>query len=318
VEEMMVSMRDAFLSELYSIARDDHDVILISADFGAPTLDQFRSHLASQFLNVGIAEQGMISLAAGLALAGKKVFCYAILPFITLRCLEQIKVDLCSMNLPVTLIGVGAGYAYDDSGPTHHGLEDIGIMRSLPNMTIFNASSNNMARNLAHFTYKTTGPTYIRLDREQGELPVLIQELRTGQAWIRMGDDLNIISTGYMVSRACEVAHELAKSGIAASVIDLYRLKPVELDEEILKRPVVTLEEHFLSGGIGSIVAEVMADNNIKQPLKRFGVPDGYSFKYGGREQLHRECGLDVETITTEIIKWLKRRENGNNFREVK
>jgi transketolase len=126
---------------------------------------------------------------------------------------------------------------------------------------------------------------------------------------IRLGKDLTIISTGYMVSRAYQVAQELTKSGIESSVIDLYRLKPInegDLINVVLLGPVVTLEEHFLSGGIGSIVAEIMADNNIRQPLKRFGVPDGYSFKYGGREQLHRECGLDAETITKEIMRWIK------------
>jgi len=304
-----IAMRDAFLDELYNIASKDHRVILISADFGAPSLDKFKTDLSGQFINVGIAEQNMISLAAGLALGGKLPFCYAIVPFITLRCLEQIKVDLCLMKLPVTLIGVGAGYGYDDSGPTHHGLEDLAVMRALPNMTIFNASDSIMTGGFAKIAYETPGPKYIRLDRYKFKPVYREYDFSTGFKQLLDGKHLNIITSGYMVYQAIEISQRLTDQGISAGVIDLYRIKPVsELLLEHLQAPrrIVTLEEHFLNGGIGSIVAEIMADNNIQIPLKRFGVPDGYSFKYGGREALHKDCGLDVETITKGILEWIK------------
>ena len=133
-----LDMRDAFFKSLYTIAKNDKSVMLLSNDFGAPSLDIFRKELASQYLNCGISEQNMISVAAGLALSEKKVYIYGILPFVTLRCLEQIKIDLCKMKLPVVIVGVGAGYAYESAGPTHHGIDDIGIMRMLEHLTILN------------------------------------------------------------------------------------------------------------------------------------------------------------------------------------
>jgi len=304
-----ISMRDAFLDELYNIASEDHNVILISADFGAPSLDRFKKDLSGQFINIGIAEQNMVSVAAGLALGGKRVFCYAILPFTTLRCFEQVKVDLCLMNLPVTLIGVGAGYAYDDSGPTHHGLEDLSVMSSLPNITILNASDSVMAGAFARIAYKNQGPTYVRLDRTCHQIYNKRDFTQGIIATVREADeDLIIVTTGYMVRQAQEIAHSLTNYGISVGIFDLYRIKPVNIEVllQIISQSkrIVTIEEHFLRGGIGSIIAEIMADNEVHKPMKRFGVPGGYSFKYGGRELLHKECGLDVESITNGILKW--------------
>jgi transketolase len=161
----MGTMRDSFFDTLYKIARRDPDVMLVDADMGAPSLDKFRRDMPAQFVNVGIAEQNAISVAAGLTLGGKKAFAYAIAPFITLRCYEQIKVNMCSMKIPVACVGVGAGFSYEDSGPTHHTTEDIAIMRALPNMTIFNVSDNIMASACAKIAYEYESPLYVRLDR---------------------------------------------------------------------------------------------------------------------------------------------------------
>lgn len=305
-----IAMRDAFLDELYQIAKEDHRIILISADFGAPSLDKFRKDLSDQFVNVGIAEQNMVDIAAGLALAGKIVFCYAIAPFITMRCYEQIRVDLCCMNLPVTLIGVGAGYGYDDSGPTHHTLEDMAVMRALPNMTILNASDSVMAGAFADIAYKSPGPKYVRLDRTKHCFDWGDHDFRTGIAEIIHGNDLKIIATGYMVSQALAVHSELQRTKVHPGIYDLYRIKP--LNKELLwqvidkAKAIITLEENFIHGGIGSIVAESMADTRKQVPLKRLGIPDMYSFKYGGRKKLHEDCSLDVDSIAESILKWVK------------
>lgn len=312
----MKAMRDAFLDEVYNIAKEDSRVVLMSADFGAPSLDKFRRDLSGQFINVGIAEQNMVSVAAGLALAGKIVFCYAVIPFVTLRCFEQIKVDLCCMNLPVTLIGVGAGYAYDDSGPTHHGLEDLAAMRTLPNMTILNASDSVMAAAFAKIAYESPGPKYIRLDREKwSEYYPDCYDFSNGFLYSVLDPnkkaDMIIIATGFMVHQATKVGKELVKQGVTPSFGNLYKIKPIEqnlisnLTIHMAER-VVTLEEHFLNGGIGSIVAEIIADSGLRVPLKRFGIPNQYCFKYGGRDLLHKDCGLDVETIVKGILQWIK------------
>ena len=160
-----VDMRDAFFDKLYDIAAKDKKVIFLTADMGAFSLERFKKNLKPQYFNVGVAEQNMVSVAAGLALSGKNVFIYSIVPFVTQRCYEQIKVDLSLMNLPVTIIGSGPGFSYNSDGPTHHALQDLAIIRALPNMTILSPSDSDMAEAFAMLSYKNKGPTYVRLDK---------------------------------------------------------------------------------------------------------------------------------------------------------
>ncbi|MBU0778354.1 1-deoxy-D-xylulose-5-phosphate synthase [Patescibacteria group bacterium] len=303
-------MRDAFFDKLYEIAKINKQVILLTDDFGAPSLDKFRKDLSSQHINIGIAEQNMVSIAAGLALGGKIVYIYAIAPFVTLRCCEQIKVDLCCMNLHVTALGVGAGYSYSDAGPTHHATEDIAIMRALPGMTILNPSDNVMAAACAEISFNNPGPKYIRFDREK--FPLIYnptQDFSDGLTYLKTGNDLTLIATGKMVHQAFKVADELAKHSVDTGIVDLYRIKPVneKLLLKIIEKSerVVTLEENFINGGIGSILAEVLADNNKTLPLKRIAIPDQYYFRYGNRNSLLSFCGLDVNSVTKRILKWL-------------
>ena len=307
-----LSMRDAFLDTLYEVAQENHDVILLSNDLGAPSLDKFRSDLSAQFIHGGISEQNQVNLAAGLAMEGKRVFLYSISPFLPLRCLEQIRLHLCVKGLPVTLVGLGAGYAYDKSGPTHHSIEDIAVMRALPNITILSPSDSVMAAAFAHMAYSEPGPKYIRLDRES--LPQLYgdgSEFKYGMISPKGGRDINIISTGYMVHQAMKVAGKLQEHQIYARVLDLYRIKPIDtrmlLQAVKMRGAVVTLEEHFVTGGIGSIVAEILADSGKSTPLLRLGIPDQYFLDYG-RETLHKLCGLDVESVTERILEWLRKR----------
>lgn len=304
-------MRDAFFDRLYEIASKDRNVMLVSADMGAPSLDKFREDLGSQYLCVGIAEQSMITVATGLALSGKKAYTYAIMPFATLRCYEITRVDLSMMNLPVTIIGVGAGFSYDDSGPTHHSTEDISAMRALPNMTILNASDSVMAAEFAEISYRLPGPSYVRLDRQV--LPIIYEQdtdFFGGSFHHKTGKDVAIIATGNMVHNAFEIANKLEEQSIYAGVIDLYRLKPINA-ELLLKQignseKVVTIEEHFLDGGMGSAVAEVLVDNDITLPVKRFGIQDKYYYTYGGRSNIQSACGLDFDTVTQAILEWMK------------
>jgi transketolase len=312
MKKSKIDMRDAFFKDLYALAKEDSRVVLLSDDFGAPSLDKFRTDLPSQYFNIGISEQNMVSVAAGLSLSNKIVYIYAIAPFVTLRCYEQIKIDICNMNLPVTALGVGAGYGYSTAGPTHHAIEDIAIMRVLPNMTILSPSDSVMAAAFAKLSYDTLGPKYIRFDR--GKLPLIYDNrddnFLNGLATIKEGHDLCIITTGIMVHRAIEVAEELARYSINAAVVDIYRLKPVneklllEIIREIDK--LVTLEEHLISAGIGSIIAEILADTCTLKPLKRIGIRDERCFNYGNREFLQISCGLDVNSVTQTILNWMK------------
>jgi transketolase len=304
-------MRDAFFDELYKLAKKDRDILLLSDDFGAPYLDIYRERLSEQYLNIGIAEQSMVSIAAGLSLSGKNVYLYAIVPFVTLRCYEQMKIDVSSMNLPITAVGVGAGYAYGAAGPTHHAVEDIAAMRVLPNFTIYNPSDANMAAALAHISYKNKGPTYIRFDR--GKLPLFYEknnDFSTGLNIIQKGSDYWIITTGIMLSRAIDVAHKLKKKNINVGIIDVYRLKPLN-KKQLLKtiknaKSLITIEEHNINGGLGSIIAETLIDENILIPLKRIGIEDKNQFNYGNREYLQNICGLDTDSITKKIVEWVR------------
>ena len=301
-------MRDAFWNKVYEIARKDSNVIVVSADMGAPALDKFREGLSGQFINTGIAEQNAILISAGMALGGKKVFAYAIAPFITLRCYEQIRLELGAMNIPVTLVGVGAGFGYDDSGPTHHTIEDLSIMRILPNMTVNNITDSVMASAFAEMSCKMTSPNYIRLDREV--LPNIYKEgsdFSLGLAVLRQSNDICIVTTGNMVHRALEVSNELRNQSVEVGVIDLYRLPINEklfLEAVDGVKRIITLEEHTIPGGMGSTVAEVLTDNNKFIPLKRLGLDcrKGYYYKYGGRKNIQSLYGLDKESLVKKVL----------------
>ena len=307
-----IDIRDAFFDELYNIAKNDPRVILLVADMGAFSLVKFKNDFPDQFINVGIAEQNMVSVAAGLALAGRKVFIYTIIPFITQRCYEQIKIDLCSMNLPVTILGVGPGLTYGNDGPTHHGTQDIAIMRALPEITILNPSSAIMAAASMNIGYKNSGPTYIRIDK--GKIPEIYNQnsdFSDGLAELKAGSDLTIIATGIMVHQALKVAQELDSQSISTGVIDLYRIKP--LNKEKLSRIIdnskclVTLEENSIIGGIGSAVSEFLTDNGKTIPLKRIALPDTHCFESGDRESLLAFYNLDTNGIMKTVLEWFKK-----------
>ena len=307
----MGTMRDSFFDKLYELARKDPNIVLVDADMGAPSLDKFRKDVPAQFVNVGIAEQNAIVVACGLALGGKIPFTYAIAPFITLRCYEQIKVNMCAMKLPVTCVGVGAGFSYEDSGPTHHTTEDISIMRALPNITIINSSDNIMASKCAEIAVKHKGALYVRLDREP--LPDLYKKNETfkdGVFQFNTGKDVCIITTGNMVHKALDVSKKLKQQKIDAAVVDLYRLKPINksLLLKLMKQSkrIVTLEEHLIDGGLGSIIAEIIADENLNLPLKRLAIPDKYCYTYGGREAIRKTIGLDTNSVIKTIKSFVK------------
>jgi len=168
-----IDIRDAFFDEVYTIASQDSRVIFLTADMGSFSLNRFKADLSSQYINVGVAEQNLVSIAAGLALAGKKVFIYTIASFVTQRCYEQIKIDICGMRLPVTIIGSGPGLSYSSDGPTHHAIQDILIMRALPEMTILNPGDSTTAVAAARIAYRSQGPVYVRIDK--GKLPLLYE-----------------------------------------------------------------------------------------------------------------------------------------------
>ncbi len=308
-----IDIRDAFFDQLYEIAREDDSVIFMTADMGAFSLERFRRDLSGRFINVGVSEQNMVSVAAGLSMEKKKPFIYAIIPFIALRCLEQIKVDLCVMNLPITIVGAGAGFTYSSDGPTHHAVEDVSVMRALPGMTIYNPSEQMTAKFAALSAWRAAGPVYVRLDK--GIWPALYppdKDLSPGLALLRKGTKLLIIATGCMTHTALQLAEAVGISGIHPGVVDLFRLKPIaEGLVEIAKGydRVITLEEHTIMGGLGSAVLEFLSDRGLAIPVKRLGVKDVYPRGYGDRDWMRQSVGLDFPTLYSIIENYKEMKE---------
>ncbi|MBM3862154.1 MAG: 1-deoxy-D-xylulose-5-phosphate synthase [Verrucomicrobia bacterium] len=307
----IIGMRDAFFDELYKRFAADRNAVFISADNGAPTLDKFSSDLPGQFFTVGIAEQQLIGMACGMACEGRKVYTYAIAPFVTLRCIEQVKLDVCAMNLPIVNVGIGAGYAYDIMGPSHHTVEDISMMRALPNLVIYSPCDSISAAALASITFDDPRPQYVRFDRSG--IPDMYtgrkENFADGLVLVQPGKDIALVATGVMVHQAMRVASVLATKGLKARVIDLIRLKPINR-QLLLKHLcgvscVVTMEEHLLAGGMGSAVAELLMDEGLSKRLLRIGQDDRFTFDYGGRDVIWEKYGMDVRGVTRRILKWL-------------
>lgn len=309
--QFITGMRDAFFDALYPFFERNGNAVLITADNGAPSLDKFSENLPNQFFNVGIAEQQMIGVAAGMALEGRKVYTYAIAPFATLRCLEQNKLDMCAMNLPIVNLGVGAGYAYDIMGPSHHTVEDVSVMRTFPNLEIYSPCDSVSASALAEMSFKNPSPQYIRFDRS-GLAPVYASPAAAGfsggMAKILKGEKICILATGIMVHQAVLAAKKLSAEGLSPAVVDIFRIKPLNipylLDLLAPYERIVTLEEHLLSGGLGGLIAETFADNEVRKPLLRIGQGEHFVFDLGGREAIWEKYGLDIPAITAKIKRW--------------
>lgn len=296
----MKTQRDKFWDTIYEQAKLDKDIIVISADMGAPALDKFRKELPSQFINTGIAEQNSILVGAGLAKEGKKVFVYAIASFLTLNCIEKIRVQCSMMNIPLNIVGVGAGFSYPDSGPTHHLIEDLGIMRSLPYIDIYSVTDALMAQKIAenYQSFKTS--TYIRLERQNFEqVHTESLSLENGIAEVINGKEKLIISNGAML---CKLYKLLNSSQSNAGLLDLFKL-PIneqEFAKAIAKyQHLVIVEEHFRTGGLASAVLEVINKLNIQINVECHGLDPmkGYCYHYGGRDEILKYYGLTDEFL---------------------
>lgn len=314
MDNWVKGMRDFFFQSLFEQAKKNRDIILVTSDTGAVCHDKFKEELSEQYINVGIAEQNMIGVAAGLAMSGKIVYVYAIVPFATMRCYEQIRVDLCCMELPVSIVGIGAGLDYSTLGATHHGTEDIGLMRLLPSMNVYSSSDNLTAGIFAKADPQQIGPRYIRLDRTG--FPLIYKnendiDLSKGFSTLKKGKDLYIIATGRMVHSALEIAKKLSAQSISAGVIDLFRIKPFneKMVWNVIKNVghLVTLEEHFLTGGIGSLVSGMLATKKNTPVFKSIGIPDRFCKVYGDREYLQKSYEIDVDSVEKSVKEWIKK-----------
>jgi transketolase len=285
-------MRNETIAALTDYATAHSDVMLLTADLGYSVLEQFAEKLPAQYCNVGVCEQAMVGIAAGLALSGKRVVLYSIANFPTLRCLEQLRNDVCYHNLPVMVIAVGGGLAYGSQGYTHHGVEDLGIMSMLPNMTVTCPADPHEAMALLPQMLDRNGPAYMRLGRS-GE-PVLHGAdvpVPLGQAIpMRAGGDIALLATGPIIGRALKAAEELAAQGISASVVSFPTYFPLDLPKLLdvagNHKAVLTIEEHSCMGGFGTQVADALMQAGIVVRFGKYGVSDALRGQVGSQEWL--------------------------------
>jgi len=309
--------RDACFEELFDIASRDRDVVLLTVDTGAFAFKRFREQLPGQFFNVGIAEQNVMSAAAGLAMSGKRVFVFGISNFVTLRCFEQLKIDICCMELPVTVIGMGTGYVYPKDGPTHHMTDILSLVRTLPGLTVWSPSDYSIIAAAVRSAYQAEGPTYIYMDKGPFDsLYAPDADFSEGLTVLKPGRDVTLVATGVMVPQATRAAARLVEKGIDAAVVDLYRIKPlnVQLLQHVLARSrrIVTMEENTVVGGLGSLVCEIVAEHGLAATVKRIGIRDTYRCEIGDRESMRALEGLDLEGVVETVLQLVD--ENASGF----
>ena len=304
-------MRIAFVKTLHEIARRNKNIILLTGDLGFSVFEQYIEEFPKQYINMGVSEQNMIGVAAGMAMEGKVPVVYSIVPFVTMRNFEQVRNDICYQNLDVKIVGVGAGFSYGPYGHTHHGLEDIGILRTLANLTIFCPGDPVETSLVVDAALKMKGPVYIRLGRA-GE-PAMYNKkpkFSVGRGIIvREGKDFTIITTSTMLAAGVEVVDSLKKIGRSARLVSMHTIKPIDteliLDSVKRVKIIFTLEEHSVIGGLGSAVAEVLAEGETSVIFKRIGVPDRFTKVIGNQEYMRRANGLSVEQMTETILNTL-------------
>lgn len=296
-------MRDAFFYALTEAASTDERIWALTGDLGIGLFDELQRVAPGRHLNVGIAEQALVGVAAGLAYAGRRPVAYSIAPFITARAHEQVRVDVAMTGAPVLLVGVGGGVAYGYLGPTHHATEDLAIMRALPGMTVLAPADPAETRRATRAALDHDGPVYLRLGKN-GEPALLPADapFEIGRAVaVAAGGDLTLVSTGAILGEALGAAELLAADGIHASVLHHATLKPFDTDAVCAAAArtglVITLEEHTVTGGLGSAVAEALADNAVPARLLRLGLADALDHTVGSQRFLLARHGLDAAAV---------------------
>jgi len=302
-------MRKKSLDGIYDLAKRDPRVVFIGSDLGVGTLDEFRRDMPERFFMEGINEQNIIGMAAGLAMEGFIPYVNTIATFITRRCYEQVAVDLCLHNLPVRLIANGGGLVYAPLGPTHIAIEDMSIMRALPNMTVVApVDADEMIRCMPQ-TMDWPGPMYIRLAK--GGDPVVSKPehgFQIGKAiLLRPPGRYLFVATGVMSQKAMKASALLGGLGIDCGVLHVHTVKPLDEAAILALAPqvdaIISVEEHTLMGGLGSAIADLLSDRlgGRGPALLRLGIPDRFADKYGSQDDLLGHYGLQPEQLAERV-----------------
>jgi transketolase len=299
-------MRDAFFAELATLFGRDRRVVFLTGDLGYKLFDPLLEIDPARVINCGIREAGMVGYAAGLAQTGMLPFVYSIAPFITLRCLEQIKIDLCYNRSNVVVVGVGGGFAYGPNGSTHHGVDDIGILSCLPHLTVWTPADPYEVRLCVQAASSLENPAYLRLGRNNE--PHVFDSLEKAQdislpALIREGSDGVIITCGFILNEVLKAATMLNEVGIHPSVVRVTTLRP--FPEEYIRtisvdgKPLMTVEEHVATGGLGQETARILAEAGRRTPFRMLSIPMEFPDACYDRDTLLASAGLDSKSIAT-------------------
>lgn len=305
-------MRQAALNAVHELAKRDTRVVFIGSDLGVGVLKAMKAEMPDRFFMEGVSEANIIGMAAGMAMDGYIPYVNTIATFLTRRCYEQVAVDLCLHNLPVRLLASGGGAVYAPLGPTHIALEDMAILRALPNMTVIAPVDAPEMIRAMDATLDMPGPVYVRIAK--GGDPV-VSTPQNGFAIgkmieMRSGDDALFVSTGVMTTRVLEAADLLAQSGIESRVLHAHTVKP--LDAETLCRAasgvslLVTVEEHTITGGLGSAVLEILSDALIRPATMRLAFPDAFISTYGSQDTMLTDAGLQPAQIASRVSEFLR------------
>ena len=302
------SSRDAYGMAFYDLAKKNDRIVALTADVPESVrFSKFRETWPDRFFNFGIAEQNMMGAAAGLAREGKIPFVSVYAIFAALRAIEQLRTDIAYPNLPVRICVTHSGISLGPAGPSHHTIEDISVLRSIPNMTVIAPADGTSTAMALSAIQAHPGPVYMRLNRAVE--PTAYQTLSTysyGKAnLLRKGADLTIIAFGASVGNALLAADELEQNGIQASVLDMAFIKPIDknaiIENGSKTGKILTVEEQNIIGGLGSAVAEVIAENNLKAKLKRVGIPDVFTLA-GPYPDLQAHYSVDAKGIAREAL----------------
>lgn len=301
-------MRDAFVSVLSELAANDPSVLLITGDLGFGVLTEFSKNFPNQFVNAGVAEQNMTSIACGAALSGRKVYTYSIANFTTLRCLEQIRNDVCYHKANVTIVSVGGGFSYGQLGMSHFATEDIAILRALPELLVLAPTEVWETEDLARELATHDGPAYIRLDKGRGGSERRPGEVaRIGKARrVKNGDAYTIVATGAILAEALDAANLFENEGISIRVLAVHTIKPLDREELLYASRetggILTIEEHTTLGGLGGAVAEVLLEADVMpRSFSRMGLNDEFPTIVGDQNFLRKHHGLDSTSIVERI-----------------
>jgi len=306
-------MRDAFVRKLTEQAQTNDDIMLLVGDLGFGVVADFGQAYPRQFLNCGVAEQSMVGIAAGMASAGRRPFVYSISNFPSLRPLEQIRNDVCYHGLGVTLVAVGTGLAYGSLGYTHHGVEDMSILRSLPGMRVYTPADALECAAAVDDILADPSPAYLRLGKNKEPLMHEVQpDLSTGAPLlIRDGSDVTLLVTGPIVTQALAVAEQLGAEGISVRVLTCPVVKPLNATaiREAAEGTVgiVTLEEHTIHGGFGSAVLEGFAVRGWRTPILPLGLEDKATHIIGGQEWIRERAGLSTDHVRSSVTAFARR-----------